>query len=176
MVPDHSPYLAVALAALRPRFTVILLCSITVLISKGRTFACSVWLVIGVGTEGPATWDCAIGGVELEDTMEASTFGGKDVRIELIAGTAAISLSLMMTVTAGGGAATAVVAIRPAVVSVAESIGGGADVGSACAWLGTPEPPATTVTALATVDSVEPAAAAAGILPILMVWSWKGCA
>jgi hypothetical protein len=106
----------------------------------------------------------------------ASTFGGKDRRLELIAGKAAIPLPLITTVTAAPGVPTTDVAINPAVVRVAELMVGGADDDSACAWFGTPEPPATTVTALATVDSVEPVTAAEGIAPILIVCSWKGCA
>jgi hypothetical protein len=93
-----------------------------------------------------------------------------------MAGKAAIPLPLITTVTAAPGVPTTDVAINPAVVRVAELMVGGADDDSACAWFGTPEPPATTVTALATVDRVEPVTAAEGIAPILIVCSWKGCA
>jgi hypothetical protein len=144
--------------------------------SNGSVFTCFVSLGIGVGTEGPATWDCATGGVELGGTLEASTFGGKDGKPELTVGTAAIPLPLITTVIAAPGVPTADVAISPAVVRVAESIEGGGDVDSGCAWFGTPEPPASTVTALATVDRVEPADEIVGIAPMLIVWSWKGCA
>lgn len=148
-----------------------MLCNAIVLMSKGSAFTWPVGVALrtGVGSDGPATWDCATGGAELEDRVEASTLGGNDVKTELIAGTAAIPLPLMMTVMAGAGAPTADVAIRPAVVRVVESIGGGAELDPACAWFGTPEPPATTVTALATVDNVDAVAAAAGMLFMLMV-------